>query len=51
MLENIDQTEKVINYCQKELWHEYWDKSSVIRMKFSDDIFSLKKHNAQAPAL
>lgn len=51
MLENIDQTEKAINYCQKELWHECLDKSSVIRMEFSDDIFSLKKHSAQSGAL
>lgn len=40
-----------VDYCQKEVWNEEKNAEYQMRFEFSEDLFSLKKHNAQAPAL
>lgn len=51
LLDNIKSVQDAVNYCQKEVWAEEKNTEYQIRFEFSEDLFSLKKHNAQASAL
>ena len=51
LLDNIKSVQDAVNYCQKEVWAEEKNTEYQIRFEFSGDLFSLKKHNAQASAL
>lgn len=48
LLDNIKSVQDAVNYCQKEVWQEEKNTEHQIRFEFSEDLFSLKKHNAQA---
>lgn len=50
-LTNSQSVIAAVDYCQKEVWQEEKSVERQIRFEFSEDLFSIKKHDAHTPAL